>query len=305
MERRVVVYILLTLSIFALTAGGCTASAQQRFAVTPLLPPAAPVLPAEIPPAAASVPTPTMVPFDSSTLQITYVCNDGFIIATAGKKILIDALFHDRQGICQADSDETAQSAQAPFDDADLVLISHSHWDHFNPQIVGSYLQNNPHAILIGEKSAVDSLQKNFASFDLVQKQVQSVELARKQKTRMSFSGIDVEIISAPADVPNLGFLFKVGQFTFFHSGDTGLDAEMAADFQTYGLCKKNINFSFLPYWFFTDPQGQSLLEMEICAANYIPMHYAGEDVQEIFVDVTSSYPNAILFPEEWQIWSP
>jgi len=47
-------------------------------------------------------------PADLSALSITYICNDGFSIAAGGKKILIDALFHDSQNICQTDSDENS-----------------------------------------------------------------------------------------------------------------------------------------------------------------------------------------------------
>jgi L-ascorbate metabolism protein UlaG (beta-lactamase superfamily) len=82
---------------------------------------------------------------DPLALSITYICNDGFIIANVGKKILIDALFHDSRNICQADADEIAQNAQAPFDNADLVLISFwcETWEEAHTSTVCiSYLSN-------------------------------------------------------------------------------------------------------------------------------------------------------------------
>ena len=250
--------------------------------------------------------TPTLA--DLSVLRITYICNDGFIIAAGGRKILIDALFHDSQNVCQADSDETAQSAQPPFDDADLVLISHAHWDHFDPRIVGNYLLNNPKAILIVEKSAAEALSREFNSFDLVAERVHSIELARGQETHLDFAGVDLQIISSPADVPNLGFLFQLGEFTFFHSGDSGMEPETISDFRDCQLHEKGINFAFVPYWYLADPVGRSILEKGIRAENYIPMHYAGdysgESPAQIFTVVTKYYPQAILFPDELQTWS-
>ncbi|NTU55927.1 MAG: MBL fold metallo-hydrolase [Anaerolineales bacterium] len=317
-RQQIVIHFLLTLGILVSTASGCAVSTSQppSTSVTVNLVTSTAVPPTTMPTsilvtytAILSTPTQTSKPMISpiapAGLHIAYVCNDGFIIVVDGRKILIDVLFHDSRQICQADSDEITQSAQPPFDNADLVLVSHSHWDHFDPQIVSEYMQNNHKAVLVAEKSAAEALSENSASFTLIQERVYSVELARRQRTQMNFSGISVEIFSAPADVPNLGFLIQVGQFTFFHSGDSGLDTEIAADFQTYQLCTKNINFAFLPYWYFLDPLGQSLLERGICAANYIPMHYAGEKPEGIFSSVRNMYPQAIFFPEEWQIWSP
>ena len=255
--------------------------------------------------------TPTLepIPDDPSALDITYICNDGFIIAAGGKKILIDALFHDSQNVCQADSDETARSARPPFDNADLVLISHGHWDHFDPLIVGNYMLNNPKAILIAEKSAAEALSREFNSFDLVAERVHSVDLARGQKTQLNFAGVNVEIVSSPADVPNLGFLFQLGEFTFFHSGDSGMEPQTISDFRDCQLHEKGINFAFVPYWYLADPMGRSILTKGIRAENYIPMHYAGDysgkSPAQIFTVVTKYFPQAILFPEEWQSWSP
>lgn len=291
----------LTLSLLFLLSGCGKVSP-----VVTLLPPT--LMAASIPsPTKPATPAPTLtseiMPADPSALSITYICNDGFIIATAGKKILIDALFHDSGNICQADADEIAQNAQFPFDNADLVLISHNHWDHFSPQIVGNYLLNNPKAVVIAEKNAADELSQEFASFGQVQERVHSVQLADNRQIQISVDGIEVEMINAPADVPNLGFLIHVGEITIFHSGDADLDPETAPGFQSYLLSEKRIDIAFVPYWYLTNPEGQSILENGIQAGNYVPMHYAGENLKYIFDPVTRLYPQAILFPEEFKTW--
>lgn len=312
--------VLILVACVPATYSGATETVIPLLTSTPLSPTSTSAPPSPIPtwwmtPEAATFPvdpilTPTLeiIPDDPSALQITYICNDGFIITAAGKKILIDALFHDSQDICQVGLDEKAQSARPPFDNADLVLVSHSHWDHFDSLIVGNYLQNNPKAILIAEKSAVEALSREFNSFDLLAARVHSVGLARGQKTQLNFAGVSVEIVSSPADVPNMGFLFQLGAFTFFHSGDSGLEPKTIADFQNCQLPEKGIDFAFIPYWYLADPLGQSILEEGIRADNYIPMHYAGEYTGEspaqIFTVVTKYYPQAILFPAELQTWS-
>jgi L-ascorbate metabolism protein UlaG (beta-lactamase superfamily) len=252
-----------------------------------------------------SAPTVEITPVAPPALQITYVCNDGFVIAAAGKKILIDALFQDTNGICSIDPPADAtQFAQPLFDHADLVLVSHGHWDHFDSQIVGNYLLDNPEANLIAEKSAADALREEFSSFDLLAERVHSVELPRGQSTQLKLAGISVELISSPADVPNLGFLFQLGEFTFFHSGDANFDGKMVADLQANGTPARGINFAFVPYWYMTDSMSKTLLDEGIHADHYIPMHYAGEGGEWLFTVISKVYPQAIIFPKELQTWS-
>ena len=249
--------------------------------------------------------TPVVTPIDPSVMQITYVCNDGFIIVAGGKKILIDALFRDTNDICLTDPPgDAAGLSQAPFDHADLVLVSHSHWDHFDPQVVGNYLVANPEAIVIAEKSAADALREEFTSFDLVGDRVQSVELLRGESSRLNLAHVNLELIGIPAEVRNVAFLFRLGEFTFFHSGDANFDEEIFSDLQGIGLPARGINFAFVPYGYMADSTSKTLLEEWISADHYIPMHYAGEGGEWLFTVISKIYPKAIIFPEELQTWS-
>jgi L-ascorbate metabolism protein UlaG (beta-lactamase superfamily) len=304
------VTILILVAILLIACSTPPAAAPTHSAAT--VPAATPTTPA-VPPTATPTPIPPtgtpahliqVTPVDPAALHITYVCKDGFIITAAGKKIMVDALFHDLHDICRKDSDATAQSGLPPFDNADLVLVTHVHWDHFSPELVGSYLQNHPMAVLVAEKAAVEALEANFPAFAQIGKRVNRIELARGSETQMSLSGIDLEIISAPADVTSLGYLIRLGEYTFFHSGDSGLDTKIISEFKAYRLCEKGIDFAFVPFWYFSDPLGTALLQ-EICGRHYIPMHYAGEGAEGYLTDLNRSDPRTIIFPEEWQAWPP
>jgi len=262
--------------------------------------------PSEITPVPVIITPTVMIPtIDPSLLQIIYVCNDGFIIVAGGRKILIDALFQDTNGICQIDPPGDATGfSRPPFDHADLVLVSHSHWDHFDPQSVGGYMLENPGTILIAEKSAADSLMQQFKSFNLIADRVHSLELSRGQSAQLNLAGVNVEIINIPADVPNLAFLFQPGETTFFHSGDANFDENVFSNLEGIGLRARGINFAFAPYWYMTDSTSKTLLEEGLHADHYIPMHYAGEGGEWLFSVISKVYPQAIIFPEELQTWS-
>ena len=298
--------------VLALVAGCVSATpfpAPVPPSATPNLPTATSAPPAETlsPTDTPIIPTvtPELATPDESALNITYTCNDGFIIAFHGKKILIDALFQEPRIPCYTDSEEVAAMtlARPPFDDVDLILVSHEHSDHFEPQIVGACLQNNPQAVLVSKGSVIDELKKRFSGFDRVRDRVRGVQLAEKESAQMKIRGIDLEIINAPADVPNLGFLIHVGGLTLFHTGDSGINRAMVDLFQSYHLPDKRIDLAFVPWQYLGDEWYHPLVEKGIQAKNYVPMHFVGDDAAWVFKAVPTYYPQAILFRSKMQAW--
>lgn len=79
-----------------------------------------------------------------SECKITYISNEGFMVETAGRKILMDALFGGFRGNwCDVPDEETKvkmENAESPYDKTDLVTISHRHSDHFDAGIVMKHL---------------------------------------------------------------------------------------------------------------------------------------------------------------------
>ena len=77
-------------------------------------------------------------------LTVTYVANEGFLIACDSHKILIDALFGNfKDDAYYIPSDSTAalmSEAGPPFDNIDLIAVTHAHLDHFTPEIVTAHL---------------------------------------------------------------------------------------------------------------------------------------------------------------------
>jgi len=295
---------------------GCAGATPSPTPVPPSAMPI-PLTATSAPPTETSSPTgtpirPTATPEPAPAgpaLNITYTCNDGFIIAFQGKKILVDALFREPGIRCYTDPEQVAAMtlARPPFDGVDLILVSHEHSDHFEPQIVGACLQNNPQAVLVSKGSVIDELKKRFSGFDRMRDRVRSVQLAEKESVQMTIHGIDLEVINAPADVPNLGFLIKIGGVTLFHTGDSEISRAMVDLFQSYHLPDKHIDLAFVPWQYLGDEWYHPLVEKGIQAKNYVPMHFAGDDTVQVFKAVSTYYPQAILFSKTMQsfVYSP
>jgi len=82
----------------------------------------------------------------SAVLQFTLTANAGFLLQLGGYRFLVDAL-HRESGypfspVPQELLDEMSRP-DSPFHDADFVLFSHDHPDHYTPDVVVEYLRHN------------------------------------------------------------------------------------------------------------------------------------------------------------------
>lgn len=102
-------------------------------------------------------------------VTITYLQNDGVLISDGTHKVLIDAIFNFASGWINLNAAEAAKiiNAQAPYDDIDLVLITHNHGDHYSPGAVNTHLSNNANTKLM----APPPVAANFSGTQIGQRQ--------------------------------------------------------------------------------------------------------------------------------------
>ncbi len=105
------------------------------------------------------------------SVEITYIANEGVLISAGGKQVLIDGLHREygpEYAFLPAADREKIETAKAPFDQIDLILVSHRHLDHFHPESIGRHLQHNSKAVLVSSQQVVDEVEKNFKDFQSI-----------------------------------------------------------------------------------------------------------------------------------------
>jgi L-ascorbate metabolism protein UlaG (beta-lactamase superfamily) len=207
----------------------------------------------------------TVAKTSESPIEVTYIANEGILIATHDKKVLIDALFDNPNPNYAAPSKdmlEGMQSGRAPFDNVDLVLVTHNHPDHFSPSFAARFIKNNPNALLMAAADAVDALKESVKDWEYVQDRVFSFELKPGETAEKSVNGISVRLFrtlhSGDLESPqNLMYLIKMNGRTIFHEGDS--DGKLST-FKNFGFDKEKIDLALVHFWFPLNPEGERII---------------------------------------------
>ncbi len=103
-----------------------------------------------------------------SSLTIRYIANEGILISSGEKRILIDGLHREYKpdyAFPPPDLLKYLETAQNPYDKINLLLVSHVHSDHFHPLSIGLHLKNNPKSTLVSSEQVVSEVEKSFADY--------------------------------------------------------------------------------------------------------------------------------------------
>jgi L-ascorbate metabolism protein UlaG (beta-lactamase superfamily) len=256
-------------------------------------------------------PTQTASPIqttDPNQTTVTFVGNSGFLVTIGEYKILIDGIFTGfaSEYIQPTEIQELIANAQPPFDNIDLILVTHAHDDHFNIKRVSDYLLKNPGTAFVSTPGAADSLLRRPQLKD----RVTSISLKSGESRELSVNGIrvvayDISHGFGPngETYPNLGFLVDVDGVKFFHTGDMDPSIVTATYLKMLGLPEEKIDIAFLQHFLFRSSDAFSQAAQGVAARYYIPIHYQFTTPTMNKELILRIVPDTILFDKELDTW--
>ncbi len=251
----------------------------------------------------------------ATEVRITYVGNAGFLIDVGAKKILVDALYRTGvpgYAVHPQELQDQLEIAKPPFDGVSLLLATHVHNDHFDPNAIGRHLVSNKSATLVTTPQSVDRMRQSFVAFSAVGSRVHGLVPNEGDTATVPLDDISLTVLNLHhgRTVPfqNLGFLIEVDGVRLLHAGDTEASQ---ADLGLYGLRAKNIDVAFLPFWYFLDESGLKAVREAIAAKTVIPMHVpvagapavlfsTARDRESVF-RVLEALPGMVVFKKEME----
>jgi L-ascorbate metabolism protein UlaG (beta-lactamase superfamily) len=237
-----------------------------------------------------------------ATLEVTYIANEGVLIAAGRTRVLIDGLhrqYRPSYPFLPEPHRERIETAQPPFDDIDVVLVSHVHLDHFHPESVMRHLRHNPGATLVSSEQVVGELRA-LPDFAAVGSRVRMVTPPLKERTAATVGDLSVELLGVGhgterhASVQNLGHIVRLAGKTLLHIGDAS--TEDASIFEAFHLDEAGIDVAFLPVWFLTSEEGAAIVRQHIKPKQIVAVHMPAGSPQRAASQIKERFPDAAAF---------
>jgi len=217
----------------------------------------------------------------------TYLGNEAVLISAAVGKVLFDPFFHNNYGSYQLVPDDIRQAifdGKAPYNDIDLIVISHAHGDHFSADDSLAYLKGNKTTKLLAPKQAIDLVQELPGSDDVAEQLIAlDLEVGDKPIIK-SLGAFEVESVRIPhagwpsrKEVSNLVHRVSFdGKFSVIHMGDADPND---IHFKPYveHWTKIRSSLAFPPYWFYTSKEGPMIMSDRLNIDRSVGVHVPTE----------------------------
>ena len=238
----------------------------------------------------------------TTNLSVKYIANEGVLISSGGKIVLIDGLHREYEPdylFPPSDLLESLENAKSPYDKINLLLVSHLHLDHFHPLSIGLHLKNNPQAKLFSSRQIISEVSKNFSEYDKIRPQMTEIIHELKKSYEINQDGIKVRFLGLRhgserfKEIQNFGHLIEIGGKKLLHIGDAEMTAE---NFSAFELQKEKIDVAFIPYWFLLSENGRNLVKEQFAPKQIIAVHIPPNEAEEISAKFKKEIPEVFLF---------
>lgn len=248
--------------------------------------------------------------FRADTLTVRYLANEGVMIEAGAEKIIIDGMY--REGVAgyallPEETRTALESAQPPFNNVSLILVTHRHADHFDARSVAAHLGHNPAAQVLAGEEVAAAILRELSGTEHSASSVVGIAPPWKTARRFQWGGVDVEALRMRHgwhknyQLHHLGFLLTVGGMRFLHIGDAEMIPE---NFSPFHLAEADIDVAFIPEWFLTAAEGRAIVDRWIRPRRIVAIHVRPREHKPIGAAVRSAYPNAIVFEQPGQLLS-
>lgn len=239
---------------------------------------------------------------DTAPVSVTYLANEGVLITHGDDSVLIDPLFtedFDTYLLLDERSQNKIIHGEAPFDNIDVVLISHVHDDHFNAELLVRMLLENKKTRLAASPNALEQVRADDSFEERLEPRLTVItpEL-NGAVVENRFGRIVVQTTwqrhssTRYHGLVNLAHQVLIGGKRILHLGDAEPLPENFAN-----LAAQDIHFdlALVPIWFFGNDDGQEIILNTIDAAHTVAFHAPTHVSREQFENLAGERPWSIF----------
>jgi L-ascorbate metabolism protein UlaG (beta-lactamase superfamily) len=245
-------------------------------------------------------------------LEVTAIANEGFLVRSGNRAVLIDALFRATapypEFFSQGPSEDLVRrmvAGEGPFERIDLALVTHSDQDHFDAETAFAFLENHPETLLVGTDDVLEALAA-LDGFEAVSDRIVAPARDHGACAQLEYRGVGVAACfvrhsGGSSDANNI-FVVEIGGFRILHEGDAD---RSPATFAGLELPPKGLDLAFLHDWFVLN-DGRPVVTDILQPRAVVLMHHRWERaaetrlrVEHLPEDSAASLPPITVFGAE------
>ena len=255
--------------------------------------------------------------------KVTYVASEGFIVESGNKKIAIDAFpsrrFLYRQKVSKAIVD-SMENANAPFNNIDIMFVTHLHLDHFDPDLTIQHLESDTLTQLVCTKQVYDII-KLLGGYYRVEDRIHPIQVDSGQSFITTINNIQFKAMhtnhgpyfvkdtitgqkyNRHKNVNHIAYLIHLNGVNIMHTGDSHLRSK--DEYAQYNLAKDSVDLLFTESLFWGKKLFDSRYDIvnNLISPNHIViMHLQmGDDLSWVSQEMKDAYPTLVFFNEPLQ----
>ncbi|MDD5264473.1 MAG: MBL fold metallo-hydrolase [Candidatus Bipolaricaulis sp.] len=226
-------------------------------------------------------------------VAVTLVGNAGFILQWGEKKVAVDALHYFQLGPGVGDR---MTRCEPPFDNIDLILVTHSHDDHFAAAPIVAQLVAVPSSLLVAPADVIAQVRP--AAVGVSEERLVSIDLGAWETRSLTVAGIDLDVIDYPHSstraLRNVGFRVHLGGAILLHTGDIHL-IDLGPLAISHAFAGLPVDIAFVPEYWMTDPAYGAFIRT-LPAKVFVPMHADARDLPFVCAAARALYSNVFCF---------
>ena len=238
-------------------------------------------------------------------VKVTYIANDGVMIEFEDKKVVIDAInVSSNLGgwISPSTADlQAVVNGDPPFDDIDVIMITHNHGDHYATSAVQNYLSNHPDTKLI----VPDTMKPNFAAYA---DRIPDYTLNKFERENLIVNGISIDILEIEhfdqfgndfSGDEAFAYVVHLDDKQFLHTGDIDyIDSQLGV----FNLLNDDVTVAFIPtFGNLVSAANRDALIDNVNPDNIICLHFLTSTLSTTLNQVNNIYPDAEVFTTPFQ----
>jgi L-ascorbate metabolism protein UlaG (beta-lactamase superfamily) len=232
---------------------------------------------------------------------VKQLANEGFILSDGqSSSVMIDGMVVEPYSVYGGLSPEwidAFEQATGPFSGVDLVLVSHQHHDHNQPDYACSFMQNS-RALLATSSQVIDLMREKCRQFVLTSPRVQIIDAQYDQPEILEIGAARATAFLLShgggkyASLKNYGHLVEIGGMRVLHIGDAAMEAP---DFNRAAVNDMKVDVALIPFWYFQPGPGGGMVRRYLTAKHMVATHIPPSEMLEVKEYLRVEYPKVVI----------